>query len=83
LRRGIGFSLLTRSGFDADLRDSEVEALPFRPRAFWRLMLVKPANARRSDVAEAFMRTVREVARELSRSGLWAGRSLDRLPSRG
>ena len=83
LRRGIGFTLLTRSGFDADFRDSEVEAWPFRPRAFWRLTLVKPANARQSDVADAFMRTVREVARELSRNGPWAGKSLDRARSRG
>lgn len=78
LRRGIGFSLLTRSGFDADLRDSEVEAWPFRPRAFWRLTLVRSANARQSDMMAAFIRTVREVARELSRSGLWAGKSVDR-----
>lgn len=78
LRQGIGFSLLTRSGFAADLRDSEVQAWPFRPRAFWRLTLVKPADARRSDLVEAFVRTVREVARELSRTGLWAGKSVDR-----
>jgi LysR family nitrogen assimilation transcriptional regulator len=78
LRQGIGFSLLTRSGFAADLRDDKVRAWPFRPRAFWRLTLVKPAEARRSDLVEAFVRTVREVARELSRTGPWAGKSVDR-----
>lgn len=78
LRGGIGFSLLTRGAFDADLRHGEVQALPFRPHAHWRLALVTPANLPRSDVVEAFVRTVRAVARELSQSGAWPSKSIDR-----
>jgi len=80
LRQGVGFSLLTRSAFDADLGRSEVRAWPFRPRARWRLTLVKPAGAPRSDVLAAFVRAIREVAHELSRTGRWAGKSIDRGP---
>jgi LysR family nitrogen assimilation transcriptional regulator len=78
LRGGAGFTLLSRSGFDADLSHGEVQAWPFRPRAFWELALVRPATGRRSDLIEAFTRTVREVARDLSRTGKWSGKSIDR-----
>jgi len=78
LREGVGFSLLTRGAFYADLRHGEVQAWPFRPRAHWRLALLTPVNVPRSDVIEAFIRTVRTVARELSQSGAWPTKSIDR-----
>ena len=78
LRRGIGFSLLTRGAFDDDLRHGEVKAVPFRPRAFWRLALVTPVEARHSELRAACAGTIRKVTRELVRSGAWPGRLLDR-----
>jgi hypothetical protein len=38
--------------------------------------MVSYANVPPSDLLQAFMRTVREVARELTRSGAWPGRCL-------
>jgi LysR family nitrogen assimilation transcriptional regulator len=78
LRQGLGFTLLTRSALDSDLRQDDVHAWRFRPRAYWQLTLVRPAHGRKSDLAEAFVRTLRDVARDLSRTGVWAGRSVDR-----
>lgn len=78
VKRGIGFSLLTRGAIEEDLRHGEVEAWPFRPRAHWRLALVTPANLPPSEPREAFVRTVRAVARALVKSGAWPGQSLDR-----
>jgi len=78
VRQGVGFTLLTQGAFDADQRHGEVEAVPFRPRAYWPLALIAPANAPRSEVVTGFVRTIRTVARELASSGAWPGKSLDR-----
>jgi LysR family nitrogen assimilation transcriptional regulator len=78
VKEGVGFSLLTRSAIDAELQRGEVEAFPFRPRANWRLALMRSANVNRSEIVEAFISTIRTVARDLVVSGVWAGRWLDR-----
>ena len=77
VRQGIGVTLLTQGAFDADLRHGEVEAVPFRPRAYWPLALVAPAHGPRTEVVAAFMRTLRIVTRELVASSAWPGKSLD------
>ncbi len=77
VRQGVGVTLLTQGAFDADLRHGEVEAVPFRPRAYWPLALVAPAHGPRAEVVTAFIHTLRTVTRELVSSGAWPGKSLD------
>ena len=77
VRQGVGVTLLTQGAFDADLRHGEVEAVPFRPRAYWPLALVAPAHGPRPEVVTAFIRMLRTVTRELVSSGAWPGKSLD------
>jgi LysR family nitrogen assimilation transcriptional regulator len=77
VRQGIGVTLLTQGAFDADLHRGEVEAVPFRPRAYWPLALLAPANGPRPELVTAFIRTLRAVTRELAASGAWPGKSLD------
>jgi LysR family transcriptional regulator, nitrogen assimilation regulatory protein len=76
VRQGIGFTLLSRGAIEAELRRGELAAWPLRPRAAWRLAMLSYANVPRSDIQQAFMRTVRQVARELTQSGAWPGRAL-------
>jgi LysR family nitrogen assimilation transcriptional regulator len=77
VKQGIGFTLLTEGAIDADVRRGELEAWPFRPRAAWPLALVTYANMPRSEILDAFSQTIRTVARDLTASGVWPGRSLD------
>ncbi len=77
VRQGEGFTLLTRAAIDAELSRGEVQVLPFRPRATWTLALITSSDAARSDIVTILARTVRSVARELTASGAWPGRSLD------
>lgn len=78
LRQGTGFTLLTRAGSQPELRLGELEARPFRPRAFWTLTLMAGAQAARSELLDAFMRTIRSVTRQLADSGNWKGSILSR-----
>ncbi len=78
LRKGAGFTLLTRAGSQPELRLGELEARPFRPRAFWTLTLMAGAQAARSEVPDAFMRTIRSVTRRLADGGQWKGSVLAR-----
>lgn len=83
MRQGIGFTLLTRGAITAEVARGELQAWPFRPRATWLLAMVTYANPPRSEILDAFARTIRSVARELTRSGTWPGRCLvDREPAR-
>lgn len=77
VKRGFGFALFTRGAIDADLRHGELQAIPFRPRAYWPLALVTYTNMPRSDIVDGFIRTIRTVTRELATSGAWRGRLLD------
>jgi LysR family transcriptional regulator, nitrogen assimilation regulatory protein len=82
VRQGIGFTLLTRGGVEPELRRGELKAWPLKPRASWSLAMISNTSLPRSDVLMAFMRMLREVARDLVASGRWPGRSLDgALPS--
>ncbi len=76
LRAGRGFCLLSRGAFEADLRDGQLDALPLRPAASWRLALVLPAHGPRPPVVTALADTIVAVARELTGSGAWPGREL-------
>jgi len=78
VKKGVGFSLLTQGAFEAELRRGEVEAFPFRPRVRWPLALAVPASPVRPDILDGFVNAVRATARELTRSGAWPGRSLDK-----
>lgn len=66
IRAGLGFSLLTRGAFDADLRAGAVQAWRFRPRATWPLGVVRAIDPDRPAILEAFHATLCEVAAGLS-----------------
>ncbi len=78
VKQGVGYTLLTRGAIESELRHGELRAWPFRPRAHWRLALVASTSAPRSEIVEALIATIRDVARELSASGAWPAQSLDR-----
>lgn len=77
VKRGFGFALFTRGAVDVDLRHGELQAIPFRPRAYWPLALVTYTNMPRSDIVDGFIHAIRTVTRELATSGAWSGRLLD------
>lgn len=79
IKKGIGFSLLTRGAIEAELRRGEVEAFPFRPAVRWPLALAVPVHAARPEIVDAFIRSIRTTAREMTKSGAWPGRSLDKV----
>ena len=76
MRQGIGFTLLSRGAIAAELKRGELAAWPLRPRAAWKLAMLSYANLPRTDIQQAFMRTARQVARELTQSNAWPGRFL-------
>jgi LysR family transcriptional regulator, nitrogen assimilation regulatory protein len=76
VRQGIGFTLLARGAIAAELKRGELAAWPLRPRAAWKLAMLSYANMPRTDIQQAFMRTARLVARELTQSRAWPGRFL-------
>ncbi len=76
VREGIGCSLLTQGAFLADLRLGELQAWPFRPRAFWGLALMEMPDERRSAPVKALAELVRTTARDLVRSKAWPGAQL-------
>ncbi|HTZ80674.1 MAG TPA: LysR family transcriptional regulator [Stellaceae bacterium] len=78
VKQGAGFSLLTQGAIADDLRLKEVQAWPLRPRAYWPLALVTSASTPRSDILAAFIAAIRKTARDLTVSGAWPGKSLDR-----
>jgi LysR family nitrogen assimilation transcriptional regulator len=78
IKQGAGFSLLTQGAIEAELRRGEVDAFPFRPGVRWPLALAASIHAPRSDILGAFIGAVRATARELTKSGAWPGRSLDK-----
>ena len=78
LRRGVGCSLLTRGAIADEVARGELEARPFRPRFEWPLVLVERVGAPASSARDALVGAVRETCIELTGSGEWPGRSLDR-----
>jgi LysR family nitrogen assimilation transcriptional regulator len=77
MKEGVGFSLLSQGAFLADLRHGELQAWPFRPRAYWNLALVAAVDERRTEIADALAMMVRETVREQVRSLAWPGVLLD------
>jgi LysR family nitrogen assimilation transcriptional regulator len=73
LREGLGFSLLTQGAFRADLPLGELEAWPFRPRAFWGLALMEMPDERRGEAVSALAAMIRPAVRDLVRAGEWPG----------
>jgi len=77
VREGTGFTLLTRGAVDPELRRGDVDAWPLAPGATWTLAMISNASFPRTPVLTAFMEILREVARDLTTSGAWPGRSLN------
>ncbi|MEJ0015005.1 MAG: LysR family transcriptional regulator [Acetobacteraceae bacterium] len=75
VQAGVGCSLLTQGAFSGERARGEVAALRFSPRAYWPLAIVRTAGAPRSDILAAFHQMIREVARDLVRSGAWPARA--------
>ncbi|HYZ63576.1 MAG TPA: LysR family transcriptional regulator [Acetobacteraceae bacterium] len=73
VRDGLGCSLLTQGAFLADLRLGELQAWPFRPRAYWGLALMETPAERRSRPVAALGELVRETVRDLVRAQRWPG----------
>ncbi len=72
VKAGVGFSLLTQGAFLAELHHGELQAWPFRPRAWWNLALMS-ANDERGEIAGALARMIQETVREEVRSRAWPG----------
>jgi LysR family transcriptional regulator, nitrogen assimilation regulatory protein len=77
IREGIGFSLLTQGAFLPELRHNELQAWPFRPRAYWTLTLVAAADDRRTELVGAMAGLVRATVRSQVRNRIWPGVLLD------
>ena len=77
IKEGLGFSLLTQGSFLADQRHGELQAWPFRPRAYWNLALVGPGDERGTDNVRALSAMIREAVRQQVRSHAWPGVLLD------
>jgi LysR family transcriptional regulator, nitrogen assimilation regulatory protein len=77
MKAGLGFSLLTQGAFLPDLAHGELQAQPFRPRAYWTLALTQAADERRADLVAALGEMIRETVRDLVRAKTWPGVLLD------
>jgi LysR family transcriptional regulator, nitrogen assimilation regulatory protein len=73
MKEGIGFSLLTQGAFHADQRYGELQAWPFRPRAYWNLAVMTGADERRTAMGAAMMEIVRETVRQEVLARAWPG----------
>jgi LysR family nitrogen assimilation transcriptional regulator len=77
MREGVGFSLLSQGAFLPDLRHGELQAWPFRPRAYWNLTLVATTDERRTEIAARLADMIRETVRHEVRNHAWPGVLLD------
>lgn len=77
MMQGVGFSVLSQGAFLADLSHGELQAWPFRPRAYWNLALVTVAEERRTEIAAMLAQMIRETVRQQVRSRAWPGVLLD------
>jgi LysR family transcriptional regulator, nitrogen assimilation regulatory protein len=77
MKEGVGFSLLSQGAFLTDLRHGELQAWPFRPRAYWNLALVTMLDERRTEIARVLADMIRETVRHQVRSRAWPGVLLD------
>jgi LysR family nitrogen assimilation transcriptional regulator len=72
VKEGVGFSLLTQGAFLADVRHGELQAWPFRPRAWWNLALVT-ATDERGEIVGALARMIELTVREEVLGRTWPG----------
>jgi LysR family nitrogen assimilation transcriptional regulator len=77
IKEGIGFSLLTQGAFLSELGHGELQAWPFRPRAYWDLALVAAGDERRTELVGALAALIRETVREQVLNRAWPGVLLD------
>lgn len=77
LREGLGFSLLSRGAFSSEVAGKELEALPFRPRMFWPLVLMAASARPRSEAIDAVIATIRATVRDMTKNGSWPGKHLN------
>jgi LysR family nitrogen assimilation transcriptional regulator len=77
LKEGVGFSLLTQGAFLSEVEHGRLQAWPFRPRAWWNLALVAPAEDRAAPAVAALGAMIRETVREQVRRGAWPGQLSD------
>jgi LysR family nitrogen assimilation transcriptional regulator len=77
MKAELGFSLLTQGAFLPDLAHGELQAWPFRPRAYWTLALTQAADERRADLVAALGELIRATVRDLVRARTWPGVLLD------
>lgn len=77
LAQDIGATLLTWGAIRDEVSRGELVARRFTPRLRWPLTLAERADAPASNVRETLTATVRDVAKTLTKSGKWPGRSLD------
>jgi LysR family nitrogen assimilation transcriptional regulator len=77
MRAGLGFSLLTQGAFLSDLRHGDLQAWPFRPRAYWTLALMQAADERPTDIVAALADMIRATTRALVSAKTWPGIPLD------
>lgn len=77
LREGLGFSLLSQGAFRNEVQLKSLVAIPFKPRLFWPLALMRSTAQARTELVEALVDTIRDIVRDASRSGTWPGRHVD------
>jgi LysR family nitrogen assimilation transcriptional regulator len=77
IKEGVGFSLLTQGAFHSELDHGELQAWPFRPRAYWNLALVAAGDERRTELVGALAALIRETVREQVLNRAWPGVLLD------
>jgi LysR family nitrogen assimilation transcriptional regulator len=77
VKEGIGFSLLTQGAFLSELRHRELQAWPFRPRAYWNLALVAAGDDRRTELVGVLATLIRKTVREQVLNRAWPGVLLD------
>jgi LysR family transcriptional regulator, nitrogen assimilation regulatory protein len=77
VKEGIGFSLPTQGAFLSELRHRELQAWPFRPRAYWNLALVAAGDDRRTELVGVLATLIRKTVREQVLKRAWPGVLLD------
>ena len=78
LRKGLGFSVLSQGALQNQEDRRELESRPIRPRMAWPLAMMTASGRPRSEPLEALMNAIRATVRELTASGIWPARHLDK-----
>jgi LysR family transcriptional regulator, nitrogen assimilation regulatory protein len=78
LRKGLGFSVLSQGALQNEVDRRELEFRTIRPRMSWPLAMMMASGRPRSEPLDALVTAIRTTARELTSSGEWPARHLDR-----